>query len=197
MRLFIFQEHFPLPVPAFMYPALWKHFSENSNIYAISARVSINHPFPREFKFFSLFVCLSDLRSCSVYLSNSLSHPKLSLYIPFLQSISFQHSYQEDGVLFTPFCTYFPWLHMCPMLKNKRNQKQQQCSHPNPQNHSNSGFRFKTVEWKDMCSSPPVRAPNLQLAVEQPSTRGHWNPPKKKKKKKPTSKTKDKTATRP
>ena len=30
-----------------------------------------------------------------------------------------------------------------------------------------------------MHSSPPMRAPKLQLAVEQPSTRGHWNPPKK------------------
>ena len=29
-----------------------------------------------------------------------------------------------------------------------------------------------------MCSSPPVRAPKLQLAVEQPLTGGHWNPPK-------------------
>ena len=30
-----------------------------------------------------------------------------------------------------------------------------------------------------MYSSPPVRAPKLQLAVEQPLTGGHWNPPKK------------------
>ena len=30
-----------------------------------------------------------------------------------------------------------------------------------------------------MCSSPPARAPKLQLAVEQPLTEGHWNPPKK------------------
>ena len=32
-----------------------------------------------------------------------------------------------------------------------------------------------------MHSSPPVRTPKLQLAVEQPSTGGHWTPPKKKK----------------
>ena len=31
----------------------------------------------------------------------------------------------------------------------------------------------------DVCSSPPARAPKSQLAVEQPSTEGHWNPPKK------------------
>ena len=30
-----------------------------------------------------------------------------------------------------------------------------------------------------MCSSSPVRAPKLQLAVEQPSTGGHWNQPTK------------------
>ena len=30
-----------------------------------------------------------------------------------------------------------------------------------------------------MCSSPPVRAPQLQLAVEQPQTEECWNPPKK------------------
>jgi len=30
-----------------------------------------------------------------------------------------------------------------------------------------------------MCSSPPLRAPKLQLAVEQPSTGRHWNPPSK------------------
>ena len=30
-----------------------------------------------------------------------------------------------------------------------------------------------------MHSSPPVRTPKLQLAVEQPSTGGHWNPTKK------------------
>ena len=35
------------------------------------------------------------------------------------------------------------------------------------------------VEWKDMCSSPPARAPKLQLDVEQPLTGGCWNPPKK------------------
>ena len=34
---------------------------------------------------------------------------------------------------------------------------------------------------KDMCLSPPVTAPKLQLAVGQPSTRECWNPPKKKK----------------
>ena len=31
-----------------------------------------------------------------------------------------------------------------------------------------------------MYSSPPVRAPKLQLAVAQPSIGGCWNPPKKK-----------------
>ena len=30
-----------------------------------------------------------------------------------------------------------------------------------------------------MHSSPPVRAPKSQLAVEQPSTGGRWNLPKK------------------
>ena len=30
-----------------------------------------------------------------------------------------------------------------------------------------------------MCSSFHIRAPKSQLAVEQPSTEGHWNPPKK------------------
>ena len=30
-----------------------------------------------------------------------------------------------------------------------------------------------------MHSSPPVRAPKLQLAIEQLSTGGCWNPPKK------------------
>ena len=30
-----------------------------------------------------------------------------------------------------------------------------------------------------MHSSPPARAPKLQLAVEQPLTGGCWNPPKK------------------
>ena len=29
-----------------------------------------------------------------------------------------------------------------------------------------------------MCSSPPARIPKFQLAIEQPSTGGHWNPPK-------------------
>ena len=28
-----------------------------------------------------------------------------------------------------------------------------------------------------MCSSPPVRAPKLQLAIKQPLTEGCWNPP--------------------
>ena len=32
-----------------------------------------------------------------------------------------------------------------------------------------------------MHSSPPVRAPKLQLVIEQPSTGGCWNSPKKKK----------------
>ena len=36
------------------------------------------------------------------------------------------------------------------------------------------------AEYKDMCLSPPVRTPKLQLVVEQPSTGGHWNPQKKK-----------------
>ena len=43
------------------------------------------------------------------------------------------------------------------------------------------------VELKDMHSSPPARAPKLQLAIEQPSTGKHWNPPKKRY---PTSKDK-------
>ena len=30
-----------------------------------------------------------------------------------------------------------------------------------------------------MYSSPPARAPKLQLATEKHSTEGHWNPPKK------------------
>ena len=38
---------------------------------------------------------------------------------------------------------------------------------------------FKVVEPKDMCSSPPARAPESQLAVEQPSTGGCQNLPKK------------------
>ena len=41
------------------------------------------------------------------------------------------------------------------------------------------GFWFNMAEQKDVCSSPPVRAPKSQLAVEQPSTEGHWNPPSK------------------
>ena len=36
------------------------------------------------------------------------------------------------------------------------------------------------AEYKDMGSSPPARIPKLQLIVEQPSTGGHWSPPKKK-----------------
>ena len=36
------------------------------------------------------------------------------------------------------------------------------------------------AEYKDMCLSPPVRTPKLQLVVEQPSTGGHWNPHTKK-----------------
>ena len=35
------------------------------------------------------------------------------------------------------------------------------------------------AEQKEACSFPPVRAPILQLAVEQPSTGRGWNPPKK------------------
>ena len=46
------------------------------------------------------------------------------------------------------------------------------------------------AEYKGMCSSPPVRAPKSQLAVEQPSTTGCWNLPKKKKKDTPHPKTK-------
>ena len=34
------------------------------------------------------------------------------------------------------------------------------------------------AEQKDMHSSPPVTAPKSQLAVEQPSSGGCWNPPK-------------------
>ena len=49
------------------------------------------------------------------------------------------------------------------------------------------GFPFKR---KDMCSSPHVRAPKLQLLVEQPSIGGCWNPPKKKKNDTPGPKTK-------
>ena len=32
---------------------------------------------------------------------------------------------------------------------------------------------------KYVCSSPPAKAPKLRLTVEQPSTGGHWNSPKK------------------
>ena len=35
------------------------------------------------------------------------------------------------------------------------------------------------AEWKDMCSSSPVRTPKLQLTAEQPLTRECWIPPKK------------------
>ena len=35
------------------------------------------------------------------------------------------------------------------------------------------------VEEKDVCSSPPVRTPKLQLAAEQPSTGECWISPKK------------------
>ena len=34
------------------------------------------------------------------------------------------------------------------------------------------------AEKKDVCPSPPARAPKSQLAVEQPSTEGHWNSPR-------------------
>ena len=47
------------------------------------------------------------------------------------------------------------------------------------------------AEVKDVCSSPPTRAPKLQLLVEKPST-GCWNPPKIKKKDTPHPKTKKK-----
>ena len=43
-------------------------------------------------------------------------------------------------------------------------------------------FWFKIMEKKEVCSSTLVRAPKSQLAVEQPSTGGHWNPLEKKKK---------------
>ena len=36
------------------------------------------------------------------------------------------------------------------------------------------------AELKDVHSSPPMRAPKLQLAVEQPLTGGCWNPHTKK-----------------
>ena len=35
------------------------------------------------------------------------------------------------------------------------------------------------AEEKQVCSSPPAKAPKQQLTVEQPSTGGHWNSPKK------------------
>ena len=38
----------------------------------------------------------------------------------------------------------------------------------------------KMVEQKDVFSSSPARTPKLQLAAEQPSMGGCWNPPKKK-----------------
>ena len=43
------------------------------------------------------------------------------------------------------------------------------------------GFWFKMTENKDVHLSPIARAQKLQLAFEQPSTGGCWNPPKKKK----------------
>ena len=49
----------------------------------------------------------------------------------------------------------------------------------NIKNTTQSIFQFKMTEQKDMCSSPPARAPKVQLAVEQPSTGGCWNLPKK------------------
>jgi len=48
------------------------------------------------------------------------------------------------------------------------------------------------AEQKDVHSSPPGRAPKLQLAVEQPLTGGRWKPPPKKKKDTPCPKTKKK-----
>jgi len=57
-------------------------------------------------------------------------------------------------------------------------------------------FQFKMVEEKDMCSSPSVRAPKLQLAVERPLTEDFGSHQKKKKEKCPLSKDKEKTATR-
>ena len=52
-------------------------------------------------------------------------------------------------------------------------------NHIRKRKKQNPGFQFKIAEWKDMCLSPPVRAPKLQLAVEQPLIGGHWNQPKK------------------
>ena len=53
-------------------------------------------------------------------------------------------------------------------------------------------FWFKIMEKKEVCSSTLVRAPKSQLAVEQPSTGGHWNLLEKKK----DTTYKDKEATR-
>ena len=39
---------------------------------------------------------------------------------------------------------------------------------------------FKIEEQKEMCSFSPARTTKSQLAVEQPSTGGHWNPPRTK-----------------
>ena len=54
------------------------------------------------------------------------------------------------------------------------------------------GFWFKTAEWKDVHSSPFVRTPKLQLAVEQPSAGGCWKPPERY----PMSKDKEEAAAR-
>ena len=54
------------------------------------------------------------------------------------------------------------------------------------------GFWFKMTENKDAHLSPTAKAQKLQLAVEQSSTGGCWNPPKKKKKKKRYHMSKDK-----
>ena len=54
------------------------------------------------------------------------------------------------------------------------------------------GFWFKTAEWKDVHSSPFVRTPKLQLAVEQPSAGGCWTPPERY----PMSKDKEEAAAR-
>ena len=53
-------------------------------------------------------------------------------------------------------------------------------------------FQFKMVEEKDMCSSPSVRAPKLQLAVERPLTEDFGSHQKKKKKNALCPKTKKK-----
>ena len=39
-------------------------------------------------------------------------------------------------------------------------------------------FQIKMVGQKNVCSSPPAKAPKLQRVVEQPSTGGCWNMPK-------------------